>query len=214
MWPKALLKIIQNFNFNWFLTLSCKLNVNPHFRDVIQKCLQFEPESRPTVRQLLRHPMFDLAQDVTAAIMDFKRISASQTRDASFLSKPAFGIAPLIAKNQKEVEKDANFITLGNRKFKVLNQTQKTREPGRSNRATKENTPSKSPVRKFIRGRQRQIPTAQNRQFNLNKLKSVDLARSNRGTGSQYNYVERFGQVVSPPPKVKNLSFIYLIRLD
>jgi len=32
--------------------------INPHLHDVLQKCLQINPDYRPTAEQLLQHPFF------------------------------------------------------------------------------------------------------------------------------------------------------------
>ena len=99
--------------------------MNPLFRDTVDKLLEFDPNIRPDIRELLSFPLFRLSKNVSSNCLSFKRCSVSQQRTLPTGQKPLFNNKIFDHhKNylKKEAENPKNeFITLNQKSFKILN---------------------------------------------------------------------------------------------
>lgn len=62
------------------LRYRCNLNINPLFRDAIDKCLQYDQKVRVDIRELLQHRMFKICEGLSSNVMRMKTTSKSQPR--------------------------------------------------------------------------------------------------------------------------------------
>jgi serine/threonine protein kinase len=56
------------------------LNINPLFRDAIEKCLQYDQKKRIDIKELLKHPMFKICSGLSTSILRMRTTSKSQPR--------------------------------------------------------------------------------------------------------------------------------------
>jgi serine/threonine protein kinase len=86
--------------------IRCDLNINPLFRDAIDKCLQYEDKIRIDITDLLKHPMFNISRGLSSSIMRMKTTSKSQPRK----SLPIYN--KIRRKVQKKISRPVNNIVL------------------------------------------------------------------------------------------------------
>lgn len=56
------------------------MNINPLFRDAIEKCLQYDSKQRVGISELLKHRMFKICAGLPSDILRVKTTSKSQPR--------------------------------------------------------------------------------------------------------------------------------------
>lgn len=62
------------------LIFRCNLNINPLFKDAIEKCLTFKIKERIDINSLLAHPMFGNRPENTDILREKRREAKSQSK--------------------------------------------------------------------------------------------------------------------------------------